>query len=158
MQEAISKFMECIEAQERSGFTDIHRFLQRLPVPVPVGRVPLTPFFWKVTQLQLSHACSAATSASVRIQASRLWVEGEEAMCRRLIHGCGSLGQTAVRKETAHSAQKLTEQACSEDKTESQVGSRMIRSKVWCVTVYPSMYQYVPVYTKFTTHIVTEDF
>ena len=31
---AISKFMEGLEGQERSGFPQIHRLLSRLPVPV----------------------------------------------------------------------------------------------------------------------------
>ena len=34
MEEAISKFVEGLESQERSGFGDIHRLLQGLPVPV----------------------------------------------------------------------------------------------------------------------------
>ena len=34
MEEAISKFVEGLEAQERSGFDDIHRLLKGLPVPV----------------------------------------------------------------------------------------------------------------------------
>jgi hypothetical protein len=34
MEEAISKFVEGLESQECSGFDDIHRLLQGLPVPV----------------------------------------------------------------------------------------------------------------------------
>jgi hypothetical protein len=34
MEEAISKFVEGLASQERSGFDDIHRLLQGLPVPV----------------------------------------------------------------------------------------------------------------------------
>jgi hypothetical protein len=34
MEGAISKFMEGLEGQERSGFPQIHRLLSRLPVPV----------------------------------------------------------------------------------------------------------------------------
>jgi hypothetical protein len=34
MEEAISKFVEGLESQERSGFDDIHRLLKGLPVPV----------------------------------------------------------------------------------------------------------------------------
>ena len=34
MEEAISKFVDGLEAQERSGFDDIHRLIQRLPLPV----------------------------------------------------------------------------------------------------------------------------
>jgi chemotaxis methyl-accepting protein methylase len=34
VQEAISKFVEGLEAQERSGFDDTHRLLKGLPVPV----------------------------------------------------------------------------------------------------------------------------
>ena len=37
MEEAISKFVEGLEAQERSGFDDIHRLLKGLPVPVTYG-------------------------------------------------------------------------------------------------------------------------
>ena len=33
MEEAISKFMDGMEAQKRSGLKDLHRFLGRLPVP-----------------------------------------------------------------------------------------------------------------------------
>jgi hypothetical protein len=33
MEEAISNFMDGMEAQERGGFKDLHRFLGRLPVP-----------------------------------------------------------------------------------------------------------------------------
>ena len=34
MEGAISKFMEGLKVQERSGFPQIHRLLSRLPVPV----------------------------------------------------------------------------------------------------------------------------
>ena len=34
MEEAIGKFMEGLEGQERAGFSQIHSLLQRLPVPV----------------------------------------------------------------------------------------------------------------------------
>ncbi len=34
MEETISKFMDGLEAQERSGFDDIHRLIQCLPLPV----------------------------------------------------------------------------------------------------------------------------
>ena len=34
MEGAISKFMEGLQVQERSGFPQIHRLLSRLPVPV----------------------------------------------------------------------------------------------------------------------------
>ncbi len=34
MEETISKFMEGLEGQERAGFSQIHRLIQRLPVPV----------------------------------------------------------------------------------------------------------------------------
>jgi hypothetical protein len=34
MEEAVSKFVEGLESQERSGFDDIHRLLKGLPVPV----------------------------------------------------------------------------------------------------------------------------
>jgi hypothetical protein len=34
MEEAIGKFMEGLEGQERAGFSQIHKLLQRLPVPV----------------------------------------------------------------------------------------------------------------------------
>jgi hypothetical protein len=34
MEEAISKFMEGLEGQKRAGFSQIHRLIQRLPVPV----------------------------------------------------------------------------------------------------------------------------
>jgi hypothetical protein len=34
MEEAIDRFMEGLEGQERPGFSQIHRLLQRLPVPV----------------------------------------------------------------------------------------------------------------------------
>ncbi len=33
MEEAISRFMDGVEAQERGSFKDVHRFLGRLPVP-----------------------------------------------------------------------------------------------------------------------------
>ena len=33
MEEAISKFMDGMEAQECGGFKDLHQFLERLPVP-----------------------------------------------------------------------------------------------------------------------------
>jgi len=33
MEKAINNFMDGMEAQERSGFKDLHRFLGRLPVP-----------------------------------------------------------------------------------------------------------------------------
>ena len=33
MEEAIGKFMDGMEAQERDGFKDLHRFVGRLPVP-----------------------------------------------------------------------------------------------------------------------------
>ncbi len=34
MEEAISKFVEGLESQERSGFDDIHRLVKGLPLPV----------------------------------------------------------------------------------------------------------------------------
>jgi hypothetical protein len=34
MEEAIGKFMEGMEGQERAGFSQIHSLFQRLPVPV----------------------------------------------------------------------------------------------------------------------------
>ena len=33
MEEAIGKFMDGMEAQERDGFKDLHQFVGRLPVP-----------------------------------------------------------------------------------------------------------------------------
>ena len=33
MEEAIGKFMDGMEAQERGGFKELHRLLARLPVP-----------------------------------------------------------------------------------------------------------------------------
>ena len=33
-EEAINKFLDGLEGQERGGFKDMHRFLDRLPVPV----------------------------------------------------------------------------------------------------------------------------
>ena len=33
MEEAISRFMDGLEAQERGGFNDLHGLLRRLPVP-----------------------------------------------------------------------------------------------------------------------------
>jgi hypothetical protein len=39
MEEAMTKFLDGMEVQERSGFKDLHRFLGRLPLPVEkVGR------------------------------------------------------------------------------------------------------------------------
>jgi hypothetical protein len=42
MEEAITKFLDGMEGQERSGFKDLHRFLGRLPCPtvenLKVGR------------------------------------------------------------------------------------------------------------------------
>jgi hypothetical protein len=38
VEEAISKFMDGMEAQEHSGFKDLHRFLGRLPVPTAKER------------------------------------------------------------------------------------------------------------------------
>jgi hypothetical protein len=37
MEEAITKFLDGMERQERSGFKDLHRFLGRLPLPVVKG-------------------------------------------------------------------------------------------------------------------------
>ena len=37
MEEAITKFLDGMEVQERSGFKDLHRFLGRLPLPVAKG-------------------------------------------------------------------------------------------------------------------------
>jgi hypothetical protein len=34
MEEAITKFLDGMEGQERSGFKDLHRFLDRVPLPV----------------------------------------------------------------------------------------------------------------------------
>ena len=34
IEEAITKFLDGMEGQERSGFKDLHRFLGRLPLPV----------------------------------------------------------------------------------------------------------------------------
>ena len=34
MEEAIGRFVDGLESQERSGFGDIHRLIERLPVPV----------------------------------------------------------------------------------------------------------------------------
>jgi hypothetical protein len=34
MEEAITKFLDGMEGQERSGFKDLHRFLCRLPLPI----------------------------------------------------------------------------------------------------------------------------
>ena len=38
MEEAIGKFMDGMEAQERDGFKDLHRFVGRLPVPTVNAR------------------------------------------------------------------------------------------------------------------------
>jgi hypothetical protein len=35
MEEAISKFLDGLEGQERRGFEEMHRFLATLPVPTP---------------------------------------------------------------------------------------------------------------------------
>ncbi len=35
MEEAIGKFLDGLESQERSGFEEMHRFLATLPVPTP---------------------------------------------------------------------------------------------------------------------------
>jgi hypothetical protein len=35
MEEAIGKFLDCLEGQERRGFEEIHRFLSTLQVPTP---------------------------------------------------------------------------------------------------------------------------
>jgi hypothetical protein len=37
MEEAITKFLDGMEGQERSGFKDLHRFLGCLPLPVAKG-------------------------------------------------------------------------------------------------------------------------
>jgi hypothetical protein len=37
MEEAITKFLDGMEGQERSGFKDLHRFLGRVPLPVAKG-------------------------------------------------------------------------------------------------------------------------
>ncbi len=37
MEEVITKFLDGMEGQERSGFKDLHRFLGRLPLPVVKG-------------------------------------------------------------------------------------------------------------------------
>jgi hypothetical protein len=37
MEEAITKFLDGIEGQERSGFKDLHRFLCSLPLPIAKG-------------------------------------------------------------------------------------------------------------------------
>ncbi len=44
MEEAIGWFMDGMEAQERSGFKDLHRFLERLPVPTPCQGLPAVSF------------------------------------------------------------------------------------------------------------------
>ncbi len=92
MEEAINKFVDGLESQERCGFDDIHRLIKHLPVPVT--KSPLSPFFWLETRLQRSLTCSA----SARIQASRTAVltqqlptEGGAAMSKRLTCGCGVL-------------------------------------------------------------------
>ena len=42
MEEAISRFMDGMEAQECSGFKDLHRLLGRLPVPTVKPSQPMT--------------------------------------------------------------------------------------------------------------------
>ncbi len=42
MEEAINKFMDGMEAQERGGFRDLHRFLGRLPVPTAKASQAMT--------------------------------------------------------------------------------------------------------------------
>jgi hypothetical protein len=37
MEQAIAKFLDGMEGQERNGFKNLHRFLGRLPVPVAKG-------------------------------------------------------------------------------------------------------------------------
>jgi hypothetical protein len=37
MEEAITKFLDGMEGQERSGFKELHRFLGRLPLPIAKG-------------------------------------------------------------------------------------------------------------------------
>ena len=43
MEEATSKIMHGMEAQEHSGFKDLHRFLGRLPVPTAKQSQGMTP-------------------------------------------------------------------------------------------------------------------
>ncbi len=42
MEEAISLFMDGMEAQERGGFNDLHGLLGRLPVPTVKAGQPIT--------------------------------------------------------------------------------------------------------------------
>ena len=42
MEEAISRFMDGMEAQECCGFKDCHRLLERLPVPTVKPSQPMT--------------------------------------------------------------------------------------------------------------------
>jgi hypothetical protein len=42
MEEAISKFVDGLESQEHSGFDNIHRLIQRLPVPVTKANRTMT--------------------------------------------------------------------------------------------------------------------
>jgi hypothetical protein len=50
MKEAISKFVEGLEAQERSGFDDIHRLLKGLPVPVTKA-VYVPSVYWYIRSI-----------------------------------------------------------------------------------------------------------
>ena len=42
MEEAISRFMDGMEAQECCGFKDLHRLFERLPVPTVKPSLPMT--------------------------------------------------------------------------------------------------------------------
>jgi hypothetical protein len=42
MEEAINKFVDGLESQERSGFDDIHRLIKHLPEPVTKAISPIT--------------------------------------------------------------------------------------------------------------------
>ncbi len=37
MKEAMTKFLDGMEGQERSSYKDLHRFFGSLPLPVPMG-------------------------------------------------------------------------------------------------------------------------
>jgi hypothetical protein len=64
MEEAIGKFMDGMEAQERGGFKELHRLLARLPVPTVKASPAMThkdalegSFLPSMTAV-FSHPCS----------------------------------------------------------------------------------------------------
>ena len=96
MEGAISKFMEGLQVQERSGFPQIHRLLSRLPVPVQK----------KTRSMTHTEAIEGRYLPNMSEEEQKRRTDDEAAMSMKSTRGCGrhGLGATSPALEACLSS------------------------------------------------------